>query len=173
MHRREKPAANLEHFEFLADDDSDSRQPFLESLFNTVKGAATIVVYNQVFEEGRLIELAGSFPQHATKIARIRTRLWDLLPFVRENIYHRDFQGSFSLKRVLPALVPDMSYEKMRVCDGGEAGLAWQKMLAAEPGTRERQQLRESLLEYCGQDTLAMVRVVDALGKLAKTAARP
>jgi len=64
---------------------------------------------------------------------------------------------------VLPALVPDMTYEGMGVSDGAEAGLAWEKMLRAEAGGEERKKLRSDLLAYCKQDTLAMVRLLEVL----------
>jgi hypothetical protein len=161
VHRQETPDTPLEHFEFLADDHTDPRLPFIESLCKVIQGAATIVVYYQKFESGRLAELAEWFPQYGKQIARVQTRLWDLLPIIRDNIYHPAFRGSFSLKRVLPALVPEMSYEGMDVSNGAEAGLAWEKMLTLGDGQREA--LRNSLLAYCEQDTFAMVRLLDVL----------
>ena len=163
VHRQESPTAPLKHSEFLADDRSDPRLPFLESLLRSIEGAGTIVVYYQKFESGRLSELAECFPRYAKKIAKIQTRLWDLLPFVRGNVYHPSFRGSFSLKRVLPALVPDMSYDGMEVGDGAEAGLAWEKMLRFESHTGLRENLRKSLLDYCAQDTFAMRRLLEVL----------
>jgi len=68
-----------------------------------------------------------------------------------------------SLKSVLPALVPDMSYDGMEVAEGNEAGLAWEKMVRTEPGSDERRNLRNALLAYCKQDTLAMVRLLEVL----------
>jgi hypothetical protein len=167
VHRQETPGAELRHSEFLADDAGDPRQPFLKSLFEAVEGAGAVVVYNQTFESGRLSDLAKWFPQFAKKIARLQTRLWDLLPFVRENVYHPAFQGSFSLKRVLPALVPEMSYEGLEVGNGAEASAAWEQMHKLDPGDPAKQNLRKSLLEYCRQDTLAMVRLYEALKQLA------
>jgi len=161
VHWQDTPDAPIEHFEFLADDHADPRLPFLESLCEVIQGAATIVVYYQKFESGRLAELAEWFPQYEKRIARAQARLWDLLPIIRDNVYHPAFQGSFSLKRVLPALVPEMSYESMEVSDGAEAGVAWEKMLTCEDA--ERKDLRSSLLAYCGQDTFAMVRLLNVL----------
>ena len=73
------------------------------------------------------------------------------------------FGGSYSLKSVLPALVPEMTYEGMEVADGQAAGLAWESLIGGACSEAERQRKRAALLDYCAQDTLAMVRIVDAL----------
>jgi hypothetical protein len=86
-----------------------------------------------------------------------------LLPVVRNHVYHPAFGGSFSLKAVLPALVPEMTYEGMEVPNGQAAGLAWGAMIAGNTSEAERKMKRKALLDYCGQDTLALVRL---LGKL-------
>jgi len=85
------------------------------------------------------------------------------LPVIRDHVYHPEFRGSYSLKSVLPALVPDMTYDGMAVSQGSEAGLAWEKMVRAEAGSDERRKLRDDLLAYCKQDTLAMVRLLEVL----------
>jgi hypothetical protein len=82
---------------------------------------------------------------------------------VRNHVYHPAFGGSFSLKAVLPALVPDMTYEGMEVPDGQAAGLAWEQMIGEKATAPERTAMRKALLAYCGQDTLALVRLLEAL----------
>jgi len=120
-------------------------------------------VYNQQFESERLWELAGWLPEYTQRIRDIQGRLWDLLPVVRNHVYHPAFGGSFSLKAVLPALVPEMTYEGMEVPNGQAAGLAWDTMIGGTMGEAERQAKRRALLDYCGQDTLALVRLLEAL----------
>jgi hypothetical protein len=82
----------------------------------------------QRFESQRLSELAAWLPEFAGRIKKIQRRLWDLLPVIRNHVYHPRFAGSFSLKYVLPALVPDMTYAGMEVADGTDAGLAWESL---------------------------------------------
>lgn len=89
--------------------------------------------------------------------------MWDLWPLLRNGVYHPEFQGSFSLKSVLPALVPDLTYDGMEVSDGGEAGLAWESMVRGSVGTAVRERLRNALLAYCRQDTLALAKLVARL----------
>jgi hypothetical protein len=71
--------------------------------------------------------LAAELPQYKDEIGNIQGRLWDLLPVMRTHVYDLEFRGSYSLKSVLPALVPDMIYEGMEVAEGSQAGLAWEK----------------------------------------------
>ncbi len=163
VHRKLTRHSRLEHFEFLAEDQYDPRPTFIASLCEVLGKSGKIVVYNAGFESQRLSELANWLPEYRERIENIRARLWDLWPFVRRHVYHPEFRGSFSIKAVLPALAPEMSYEGMEVSDGGEAGLAWDQMVRGEFDLVERQRLKKALLSYCAQDTLAMVKILDAL----------
>ena len=107
----------------------------------------------------RLNELAEFLPERAVELESIKDRLWDLLPVIRENIYDRQFHGSFSLKAVLPVLVPEMSYNDLDVQEGAAAQVAYTEMIDVETSPERKAELRRQLLEYCKQDTLAMVRL--------------
>lgn len=163
VHRQEQPNDILKHYEFLAENNSDPRIQFIESLGIALKGANSVVVFNQSFERARLDDLARWLPAYASTIGDIKARLWDLLTVVRQHVYHPDFGGSFSLKKVLPALVNKMNYETLEVADGAQAGLAWIKSLDPAKSDGEKQQIRRALSEYCGQDTLGLARLVDVL----------
>jgi len=82
---------------------------------------------------------------------------------MRNHVYHPAFAGSFSLKAVLPALVPEMTYEGMAVANGQDAGLAWESLLRGRLDGAERERIAKALLAYCGQDTLALVRLLEKL----------
>ena len=155
--------AALEHFEYLADDSNDPRPEFVKTLCQVIGTKGSVLAYSSGFESGRLGELAAWLPHYKDEIENIQGRLWDPLPVIRAHVYHPEFRGSYSLKSVLPALVPDMTYDGMAVSQGSEAGLAWEKMVRAEAGSDERRKLRDDLLAYCKQDTLAMVRLLEVL----------
>jgi hypothetical protein len=167
VHWQKNPESELEHHEFLHNDRSDPREPFITSLLSVLEkyDTAPIVVYSS-FELTRLNDLSQWFPKHAKRIAKVKERLWDLLPVIRNNVYHPRFFGSFSIKNVLPALVPEMGYENMAVADGTEAGLAYERMIGNEVDTTEREKLKQALLEYCRQDSLAMVRLLEHLSSV-------
>jgi hypothetical protein len=64
---------------------------------------------------------------------------------------------------VLRALVPQMSYEGMEVADGVDAGLAWQSLTRGELDQLQYERIRNVLLDYCEQDTLALVKLLKCL----------
>jgi predicted RecB family nuclease len=164
VHVQRQPGSATEHFDFLAMDSGDPRTAFIASLCEALgEDSGSIVVYNEQFESQRLWELADWLPAYTERIRGIQSRLWDLLPVVRNHVYHPAFGGSFSLKAVLPALVPEMTYEGMEVPNGQAAGIAWQAVIGGDCSEAERQSKRQALLGYCGQDTLALVRLLDRL----------
>ena len=167
VHVKKDRSSKPEHYEFLHDEDSDPREGFIISLLEVLEKYknAYIVVYNQSFESSRLSELAGWYPTLSKRIERVRDCLWDLLPVIRNNVYHPDFYGSFSLKGVLPALISNMSYEGMEVSDGTEAGIAYGNLIRGGLPPKERKKLKSEMLKYCGQDTLATVKLIDLLQK--------
>jgi predicted RecB family nuclease len=160
VHRQETPDATVEHFEFLAEDENDPRSDFFESLSRVMGRSGHIVAYNASFEAQRLEDLAGWFPEYRVRVDEMKERVWDLLPFVRRNVYHPDFCGSFSLKSVLPALLPELTYEGMEVGKGEEAGLAWERMLRGDISSDEKAGLKSALLAYCQEDTWALVALL-------------
>ena len=162
VHVLREPGAEPEHHEFLATDSGDPRREFIASLSPVLGKSGSILVYSD-FESQRLSELAAWLPDFAGRIKRIQRRLWDLLPVIRNHVYHPRFAGSFSLKYVLPALVPDMSYAGMGVADGTDAGLAWESLTRGGLDQAERDRIKKALLDYCGQDTLAMIRLLETL----------
>jgi predicted RecB family nuclease len=162
VHVLGEPGAEPEHHESLAMDTIDPRREFIASLCSVLGKSGSILVYSG-FESQRLSDLAAWMPEFAGRVKRIQRRLWDLLPVIRNHVYHPRFAGSFSLKYVLPALVPDMSYAGMEVADGTDAGLAWESLTRGGLDQTERDRTKRALLEYCGQDTLAMIRLLEKL----------
>ena len=163
VHVQRQAGSVPEHFEFLATDKSDPREAFISSLCDALGERGSIVVYHHQFESQRLLDLASWLPKFSGRIDKIQSRLWDLLPVVRDHVYHPAFGGSYSLKSVLPALVPEMTYEGMEVADGQAAGIAWESLIGGDCSEAERQRKRKALLDYCGLDTLGMVRLVEKL----------
>src|ERR1019366_4857041 len=161
VHVLSKPGTEPKHHEFLATDTSDPRRDFISSLCAVMGEIGNIVVYNETFESQRLSELTSWPPGFAGRIKKIQHRL--VLPVVRNHVYHPHFAGSYSLKAVLPALISEMNYDGMAVANGQDAGLAWESLLQGGLDQEERDKIKNALLEYCGQDTLALVRIMEKL----------
>jgi hypothetical protein len=164
-HRQQTPDVAVEHFEFLAEDENDPRRDFFESLSRVIEDRGHIIAYNATFETQRLDDLARWFPEYRARVDEIKSRVWDLLPFVRRNVYHPDFGGSFSLKSVLPAFLPELTYTEMEVGNGEEAGFAWGQMLSRDISASEKARLKQALLAYCRQDTWALVALLNLISK--------
>jgi Domain of unknown function(DUF2779) len=167
VHVQRQPGSVPEHFEFLATDRSDPRRAFISALCDVLGDCGSIVVYSQQFESQRLSELASWLPEFSGRIKKIQRRLLDLLPIVRDHVYHPAFGGSYSLKSVLPALVPEMTYDGMEVADGQAAGLAWESLVSGNCSEAECQRKQKALKAYCALDTLGLVRLVEKLQRVS------
>src|SRR6266446_5074712 len=141
-----------------------------EQLLAACEPARTIVAYHARFERECIQRIAAGAPALAPRLARIAERLVDLLPIVREHVYHPAFGGSFSLKRVLPALVPGLGYDDLAIADGALASVALERLLWGGDAVShaERGRLRADLQGYCARDTLGLSRLLERLRSLAE-----
>ncbi|MCZ6704175.1 MAG: DUF2779 domain-containing protein, partial [Ignavibacteria bacterium] len=166
LHYKETEKTDLIHSEFLADAGEDPRPQFIMKLLEVTNRPGDIVVYNKTFEVTRLKEIARDFPEYSEDIEERILRIKDLmLPFQRNYYYAPEMKGSYSIKNVLPALVPELSYNSLEINEGGLASIAFENLFD-ETDMIKIVETREQLLEYCKLDTLAMVRILEKLGKL-------
>ena len=125
---------------------------------NHLKGEGSIIVYSD-FEKRIITNLGRVCPDLSGELNLLINRLVDLHAIIRKNFYHPDFHGSISIKSVLPALVPDISYDELKIADGGSASAAFAYMALGKYENTEVESVRSCLLEYCKQDTLAEVKL--------------
>ena len=167
----EDESGELTHFEFLASEGEDPRYSLAKALVETIPMDVCVLAYNMSFEKGVIEKLAVQFPQFAEHLKNIHKNIKDLMtPFQKKECYMPSMRGSYSIKYVLPALVPEMEHaykELDLVHNGGEAMEAFAKLQEMQGGD-EKARLRESLLRYCELDTLAMVKVLDRLRGVAR-----
>lgn len=162
VHVQAKKGEKLDHGEFLHADSSDPRKDLVDALLKACGTKGSVISYNKGFEEGRIKELAKTFPRQSKSLLALCERLVDPLPTFRAHVYDPGFLGSFSIKAVAPALIGDrFSYEGMVIGDGGAAGLGFQEMIAEDTSAKRKTELRKALLAYCEQDTVAMVELVN------------
>jgi len=159
----------LAHHEWMAEGPGDPREEFARALISACAGDRTIVAFGAPFERRCIAALADFLPHLRADLMALSGRIRDLLPIVRDHVYHPDFGGSFSLKDVLPALVPGLGYDDLEIQDGTTASTALQALLldADALGPEERRTIRRALLGYCERDSLAMVRLHERLDVLA------
>jgi hypothetical protein len=70
-----------------------------------------------------------------------------------------------ALRFLVTAILPNMNYDGLDVVDGLQAGIAWGRLVDPATCAEEKAQLKRALMDYCGQDTLALARTVDFLLK--------
>lgn len=160
----------LEHKEFLSECGIDPRYKLVRNLINDIPKDVCVLAYNASFEKGVIRNLALAFPEFSKYLLNIEKNIKDLMiPFQNKDYYHYKMQGSYSIKKVLPALIPNMeqAYKNLNLIhNGSEAMQSFEAMQNMDEN--ERKAYRQALLEYCKLDTLAMVKILKHLEELVK-----
>jgi hypothetical protein len=149
--------------EFLGDGLTDPRQAFSEALVKAIPSQGTVLIYSS-YEKAILRQTSEFLPKFKAPFNDIIQRCKDLAsPFQRRDVVHPDFEGSFSIKYVLPALVPTMNYSDLAISNGNAAVRAYIQLMDPQVSEMVKKNIRKDLLTYCAQDTLAMVKLVEVL----------
>jgi hypothetical protein len=168
LHILDSPGGDLTHRAFLADTTGDPRISFIESLLKDIGNTGDVVVFNRAFEASRLNEIARDFPVYANGIGRITNRIKDLMVlFQKRHYYIPEMRGSYSIKQVLPAVVPGSGYEGLEIADGGTASMTF-AALYHETDLVKLAEASDHLLEYCKMDTLGMVEIIRKLEQISE-----
>jgi hypothetical protein len=159
-----RPDGTYAHVEYLAEGPYDARPDIARAMVKATAGAERVVMYSS-FEKTHIRALQRAVPALAPELHELECKLIDLLPIVRDNVYHPDFLGSFSLKYVLHPLVPELTYTDLVIVDGMVASVEIARLLfvAQRIPEAERDRVRQDLLDYCKRDTWAMVKVLERL----------
>jgi hypothetical protein len=168
IHKQVTKESSIEHTCFLAPTDCDPCPEFVQNLVKALGNKGSIIVYNMAFENTRLNELRDDYAEFADAIKKIQKRIIDLMvPFRKKYYYLPAMQGSYSIKYVLPAMVPEMSYEGLTIANGGDASAAFYN-LRFETDVEKIKTTRQALMDYCELDTLAMVKILEKLNDARK-----
>ena len=171
IQRNEKEKLNIEdnHFEFIADHDQDPRRALAESLITNFPKKGTIMAYNESFEKNCIKTLALHCPDLEEELLKLNDRFLDLIePFRGGGYYDSKFKGSFSIKKVLPAVCPkdpELDYAALEISNGGMAMNAYKEM-RDNPNHCDHKSIRSKLFKYCRLDTYAMYAIFKELQNL-------
>ena len=186
LHIEKEPGVcdkNKDHYGYLASDHNDHRLDLVKYMCELIPSDKMVLVYNDSFEKTRLKELAYIFPEYKDKLLKIRDNVFDLMNIVKTktslyenlgyskeeakmfNYYHSDMDGSFSIKKILP-LFSDLTYKGMEVGNGVEAMVTYASFSKLLP--LDYKHKYQKLVEYCQQDTYAMVAVLNGLRESVK-----
>lgn len=167
----EREPGKFEHHAFLDVTGQDPSLACIERMREVIDetDSGPILVFYQTYEKGRLAELAHRHPEFTELMETYIRRLYDLHPVVKQNYYHPDMKGSFSIKKVLPTIAPDLKYSDLEaVQEGTGAQIAYLHAAFSSLGKRVRYRLVHNMLAYCEQDTWAMVVVFAHLAQQAR-----
>ena len=157
----------MAHAEYLCDHTKDSRFDLAKRLIEDLPGNGSIIAYSN-FEKTIINALAVAFPSLAPSLESLVDRIVDLQDIIIKNFYHPDFGGSVSLNCTLPALVPDMSYSSLAIGEGETAMVTFAYLAMGRYDNESADAERRNLLEYCKQDTLAMVKLHERLDEYVR-----
>lgn len=149
---------NIEHIEGLDLTGRDPR-PAIASALAQLPPDGAVIAWNAGFERACFRALARAVPDHAAELQSLEMRTVDLLPVARNHFYDPRQRGSWSIKKVLPALAPELDYSTLEVKDGGNAQEAYLEAIAATDDAPRKREIEAALKAYCGRDTWAMVVV--------------
>ena len=151
-----------EHHGYLHRDRTDPREALASGLVELLADEGSIVVYSG-FESRVIRSLADALPALEERLLPLQDRMVDLLHLLHNYYYHPNFHGSFSIKDVLPVLVPALSYDDLFIREGSQAALAFIELTDPQTDTEERAVLDDALIAYCARDTMALLRMYQVL----------
>ena len=156
LHILREKGAELEHVEFLHEDFSDPSEHVTEVLRQQVVGG-TVIVWYQNFEKQVNQNIAMRQPLHTEFYTQLNASIYDLYKiFFDQHYIHHGFKGSASIKKVLPVIAPELTYDDLEIHEGGQASSEWWRMVGPTTQPEEKKQIGENLRKYCGRDTYAM-----------------
>ena len=167
LHILREPNSEMEHHEYLHKDASNPMPGLISSLKENVSDEGSILVWYESYEKSRNKEMAEMYPKSADFLNAFNDRIIDLMkPFSQDMVRDEAFLGSSSIKKVLPALVPELTYDNLGIQEGEAAARRWKEVTLGDVSKAEREKVYSDLTEYCKLDTLAMLEIHKKLQNL-------
>jgi len=171
LHILESPDAELKHVEYLHTENSDPIEELSKALKSHIGDSGSVITWNMNFEMGCNNLMGQLLPEYTKFYEQLNSRIVDLsIPFAKGWYTHKDFRTSWSIKNVLPVLVPELSYKELGIQEGTAAQRIWMATVLDGDNKDERDKILKNLIEYCKLDTLAMVEIWKVLNQTKDTA---
>ncbi len=152
---------DLQHFEYLSNK-AELPLGMVEAMEKIIGSKGSIISWHKSFENTRNKEMAVLYPDKGEFLNCISDRTIDLEDIFKGGYVDIAFGGSTSIKKVLPVIVPNLTYDTLAVTNGTDAMVAFTHILAMSDGA-DKKKLRNDMLEYCKLDTLAMVKNIEKM----------
>ncbi len=167
LHILDSPDSELRHEEYLHRESTNPCSSLTKTLRAHIGDSGTILAWNYSFEKSCNMVLARDMPVLKDFLIDVNERMHDLMmPFSNNWYVDKDFCGSASIKKVLPVLVPSLSYAELGIHEGASAQRLWMQAVIDGKDTIDKEVMFADLIEYCKLDTLAMVEIYNVLRKL-------
>lgn len=164
LHVLESPDSELKHLEYLHKDNSNPAESLSKTLKSQIGDKGSVITWNMSFEKGCNDLIGSMLPEYTDFYKNLNERIVDLMiPFSNGYYVDKRFKGSASIKKVLPVLVPELSYKTLGIQEGTAAQRLWMEAILDGKRDNEKDQILSNLTEYCGLDTLAMVEIYKKL----------
>jgi hypothetical protein len=164
LHVLESPEAEPKSYEFIHTGSDDPCPALVKSLQSHIGPKGSVIVWYKPFEKSRNSEMGIRLPGCKEFFEAVNNRVFDLMEIFSKQYYvHKDFKGSSSIKKVLPVLVPELSYNELLIKEGGSASQAWKKLVDGKYSKEEAEEVTKALKTYCNLDTYAMYMIFKRL----------
>lgn len=162
--KRTPDDTELLHVEYLAEE-AEMPLALIEHMQDNIGVAGSVVSWHASFENTQNKSMAAYYTEKAEFLNGLIERTLDLEDIFKGGYVDIAFEGSTSIKKVLPVLASDLTYEGMNVANGTDAMEAWARLITMSEGA-EKTQLRKAMFEYCKLDTYAMVRIFEEMERI-------
>jgi len=160
LHILDEPGSELRQVEYLHKDNTNPAEALSKSLKEHIGTSGSVITWNASFEMGCNTLMGTMLPEYKNFFEQVNERVIDLmLPFSSGWYIDKHFGGSTSIKKVLPVLVPDLSYQSLGIHEGAGAQRLWMDAVLYGKREQEKEKILSDLIAYCGLDTLAMVEI--------------
>jgi len=167
LHILDKPGGELRHFEYLHSDNSNPAESLTKTLQSQIGNSGSVITWYMSFEMGCNTRIGTMLPEFADFYDQLNVRVVDLMiPFSNGWYADKEFFGSASIKKVLPVLVPELSYKTQGIQEGAAAQRLWMEAVLDGKRDDEKGQILANLIKYCELDTFAMVEIYRFLIRL-------
>jgi len=167
LHILPEPDAELIHREYLHTENTDPMPVLLEHIQKDFEGKGSVISWSMKFEKSRNNEMAKLYPKYAKILESINDKMVDLMvPFSKGWFVDKDFFGSASIKRILPVLLPELSYKELEISGGADAQRIWMETVLKGMNAKGKDKIMADLIKYCTLDTYAMYAIYQYLLKV-------
>lgn len=166
LHAQDAAGAKLRHAEYLEQENVDPAPRLAAHLMENAAKGGTFVAWNASFEKGCNTEMGERNSGFAKFFESVNGRMFDPMWIFKKKggLYlHSSCGGSASLKKVLPVIVPSLSYKSLDIQEGETASNSWPVLTDPKTPAAKKKKLYEDMLAYCGLDTFAMTKIIEHL----------